>query len=154
MWKWTLRLSEPPKRWISVTAPGMMVSLDAGLKPGRVIAATSRYEVTVTSDIPGGFTIIDWKNEPFTLRHEQSSSADPERPDWGRTLLKQRDRTQVLAGGSADLLWAGDLDRDGRLDLVLRIADNDIGSCLYSLFLSSAGKPFGEHVAQWRTHGC
>ncbi|NMC44121.1 MAG: hypothetical protein GYA46_09405 [candidate division Zixibacteria bacterium] len=62
----------------------------------------------------------------------------------------------VLAlDGLPTLMWAGDLDRDGRLDLILNLT-NHYNVDLYVLFLSSEAGP-GElvrKVAEFRTVGC
>lgn len=62
----------------------------------------------------------------------------------------------VLAlDGLPTLMWAGDLDRDGRLDLIMNLT-NHYNVHLYALFLSSEAGP-GElvrKVAEFRSVGC
>lgn len=71
-------------------------------------------------------------------------------------------RRQIIAmferlamDGSPELIWAGDLDRDGRLDLLLDLTDH-YNVQLYSLFLSSQAGPHEivKLVAQFRHVGC
>ncbi|MDV2996494.1 MAG: hypothetical protein N4J56_006148 [Chroococcidiopsis sp. SAG 2025] len=56
--------------------------------------------------------------------------------------------------GSTALLWAGDLDRDGKLDLLIDIS-NHYHVSLLTLFLSSTNQnKLLEPVAQFKTTGC
>jgi hypothetical protein len=79
-----------------------------------------------------------------------------------RVVLESGDRKQTLFSldGTGDephfeVLWAGDLDRDGKLDLVMTMS----GKYSYyprSIFLSSAAAP-GEllhEVARWDDYSC
>lgn len=43
-------------------------------------------------------------------------------------------------GQTPSLIWAGDLDRDGRLDLLLDVQTVETGGALYRLYLSSLAK--------------
>ena len=67
-------------------------------------------------------------------------------------VLESGTRRQVLyesygwSEGRIQLIWAGDLDRDGRLDLLVDYAEHDAGSAP-TLFLSSQAKP-GELVGE------
>ena len=61
---------------------------------------------------------------PYVLRLQ---ARDPDRTD-ATVVLSHEDRTQVLysAGGFVDdphfrIVWAGDLDRDGKLDLIVNL---------------------------------
>lgn len=58
-------------------------------------------------------------------------------------------------GTSPNILWVGDLDRDGRVDILINIPEHESNSH-YVLFMSSAAKE-GElvgKVAEWRTTAC
>ena len=70
--------------------------------------------------------------------------------------------SQVLASfdaiamdGRPILLWAGDLDRDGKLDLLMDLT-NHYNVTVYTLFLSSMSKGNNllQKVAEFRTVGC
>ncbi len=73
---------------------------------------------------------------------------------WANTQL-----IASFAGLSIDrspaLLWAGDLDRDGKLDLLMDLTYH-YNVTLYSLFLSSAaeGDKLVKLVSQFRNTGC
>lgn len=57
--------------------------------------------------------------------------------------------------GEPYLVWAGDIDRDGKIDLIYDLSDHYIKTHL-ALFLSSAAKA-GELVglvAEWKRHSC
>lgn len=81
-----------------------------------------------------------------------------EATDSGVFLQKGQQKTRLsgLSAGGADsedavsLLWAGDLDRDGGLDLVFAYSGhNNSGVCLYL----SAGADKGALVQQAACHG-
>lgn len=62
-----------------------------------------------------------------------------------RVLLRKGETEQVLATGRdsslcANLIWAGDLDRDGALDLLLDMSSGENAS-IPTLFLSSSARP-------------
>lgn len=77
-------------------------------------------------------------------------------------LLEQGDLKQVLYtwpdgfhDGACYLIWAGDLDGDGRLDLYMYLSDH-YNVTEHTLFLSSAAGPnrLVGRAAMWRTLGC
>jgi hypothetical protein len=52
------------------------------------------------------------------------------------------------------LLWAGDLDRDGRRDLIFQADGSNAGEiCVWLSSRSKADEPAGQ-AACWRTIGC
>lgn len=63
--------------------------------------------------------------------------------------------SQVDIDGRPKLVWAGDLDRDGRLDALLDLTTHYAGH-LYVLFLSSAARrgQLVERVAEFPVSGC
>jgi hypothetical protein len=76
--------------------------------------------------------------------------------------MYQGTRTQTLAefpvidqDGPPQLVWAGDLDRDGNLDALLDLTTSYAGN-LYVLFLSSAARndQLVERVAEFPVGGC
>lgn len=110
----------------------------AGITAGRMVTAHG-YPHDLAYDGPldialGGRTY-----------HLRLDSRDPSFAD-GRVLLSDGIRTQVLydAQGFADephfqIVWAGDLDRDGKLDLVVNL-DRKYSWAPYKLLLSSRAK--------------
>lgn len=73
----------------------------------------------------------------------------------GDTLQTIIEYPILALDGLPTLMWAGDLDRDGRLDLILNLT-NHYNVSLYALFLSSKAGP-GElvrKVAEFRSVGC
>lgn len=70
-----------------------------------------------------------------------------------RQLLVEHDRT--CAEDTPRLIWAGDLDHDGKLDLLMDI-DNHYAPTTYGLFLSSEaeGDDLVKLVAVFRRMGC
>lgn len=72
------------------------------------------------------------------------------------TLKQVLPKVEVVSEDSPPrLLWAGDLDRDGKIDLLFDLTWHYNVTHL-ALFLSSAAKPgeFVGLVAEWRTVGC
>jgi hypothetical protein len=61
-----------------------------------------------------------------------------------------------LQGDSPQVVWMGDLDRDGQLDLFLHDATHESGAQSWTLYLSSQAK--GKHIfgraAQFWIPGC
>lgn len=140
------------------------------LQPGPITVASQRQPLHPA--ILGGLQMrIDWKDEHFILDTDCQPRSDD--PRWGtcRITLTAGDRHQVLAhaNGSRNdagdwergelavpkLLFAGDLDRDGKLDLILDLSDHyDLTQV--TLLLSSeaaSGQMVGE-VATLGTVGC
>ena len=140
------------------------------LKPGPITAATERQPLHST--IPGGLQMrIGWNDAHYILDTDCQPRSDD--PRWGtcRITLTAGDRRQVLAHASGSrndagewergelavpkLLFAGDLDRDGELDLILDLSDHyDLTQV--TLLLSSeaaSGQIMGE-VATLGTVGC
>lgn len=69
-----------------------------------------------------------------------------------QTVVKHK---QIGAESAPSLLWAGDLDRDGKIDLIMDTTDN-YNCRILTLFLSSKAKP-GQLVKQVASHlstGC
>ncbi|MDX2269703.1 MAG: hypothetical protein NW208_16505 [Bryobacter sp.] len=94
---------------------------------------------------------------------------DPRKSDEGpaihsRLMLKSEFGSQVLyewpmglLDQRCELVWAGDLDGDEKLDLFLKLSDH-YNVTEYTLFLSSKSKAKNgklvDRVAHFKTHGC
>jgi hypothetical protein len=90
--------------------------------------------------------------EPF-VDHYRLTISEGNYPVKRRQTLVEMDR--VYEEGKPRLVWAGDIDRDGAVDLLIDQTDHYNVTHLV-LFLSSAAKE-GEilgRVAEWRTTGC
>jgi hypothetical protein len=77
-------------------------------------------------------------------------------PDGASAILQSPAARQVVRqiprGGRCDVLWAGDLDGDGRLDILLHFIDNPARRDLILFLSSGAGKgSLVEPVARLRT---
>lgn len=151
---------------LATDAPGaLMLFRGEGLRPGPVVGARIAADADTLSRV-----------EPLTLGHAHyrfGLECAPARPDGTRACafvlqregVSQRvlefaaytqDGTTVLGNeGGARLLFAGDLDRDGRLDLLLDASDH-YNVSQPTLLLSSqarAGQLAGE-AATHRSVGC
>lgn len=61
-----------------------------------------------------------------------------------------------ISGSGYRFIWAGDLDRDGLLDLIMDMSNNEKGSSNTALFLSSQAEEgqLIKKVAEFKTVGC
>lgn len=137
------RLNTPQAApWKTFVYPGQSIELklSEGVQPEYVA-------LQVLGGVKTGGSINDLLLNDYTFNIFQHS---------GRAL-----KTQTIAAipGSTDgrpkFVWAGDIDRDGKVDVLLNITNHYVVSHLV-LFLSSAAKE-GElvgKVAEWRTTGC
>ncbi len=135
-----------------------------GLTSGPVVTVFSgNWEQSLTEKSPLTFRLADVSYELKIIRSEDTATCEEEGlPLNARLLLTSGESRQVLyslvdCGPDAawHLLWAGDLDRDGKLDLFV-----SVGQGMYDsprkLFLSSkAGKGrLVKEVAELISHGC
>lgn len=131
-------------------------------------------DATDTFLYPGQMRCLSWQSgDSRADRVCLAALGSSIRFDWDsaifedyRFVLRKHDRPniheQVLTRigvfareGAPHLIWAGDLDRDGKIDLLFDEADREFYS-RYTLYLSSAAKD-GElvgKVAEWTTSGC
>jgi hypothetical protein len=98
----------------------------------------------------------------YRLRGVDRRRSDDAPARASRLLLENNDRKQVLyewPSGLLDqhceLIWAGDLDGDGKLDLFMALSDH-YNVTEYTLFLSSRGSggKLVDRVAAFRATGC
>lgn len=90
--------------------------------------------------------------EPFVNNYKLKLYSGS-RPVTKSQVLYEAER--VYEDARPTIVWAGDIDRDGKVDLLLNLSDHYNVSHL-ALFLTSAAKE-GElvgKVAEWRTTGC
>jgi hypothetical protein len=130
----------------------------SGLKPGKVITSTvnkkERFDIGEKLKLNVGT-----KESTFTV---SGAKKDAEWRTGYRIVLESGgmkqtiyERKQVADSSFPSLLWAGDLDGDGKIDLIMDTTDNYNVRNL-TLFLSSKAKP-GKLVEQVATHmstGC
>jgi hypothetical protein len=139
--------------------PLFLVKGVSGLKPGRV-------HTVFTGNLflePGQHLALNLNDQD---QYHFNASAGRKTPDGSnrdyKIELRLGEKTQTIVSmegtdidGPPLLLWAGDLDRDGKLDLLMDLT-NHYNMEMYTLFLSSkAGKGrLLEEVAHFVTVGC
>ncbi|MBL8242314.1 MAG: hypothetical protein JNM66_33115 [Bryobacterales bacterium] len=127
----------------------------------RAVPTARAGNFPLTAEIPVNFRFAGSKVELAVTPSGQSAEVPGgRRVPILHVTLRQHGRLTTLPlvvaeeGNYVNLLWAGDLDGDGRLDLLFE----DTGYNWYStrLFLSSAAKPgqFVGEVAQFYGTGC
>jgi hypothetical protein len=136
-----VKATECPKAYVLLKAPG--------LKPGAVVSAQRRGDELVLGP------------DSYVARTE-GPPADVEICDGKivkRYVLSRGQRRQVLLEGDLcsvfTLRWAGDLDGDGRLDLVLD-ENLDSGATILRVFLSrdATGAAMVREAAKTEHGGC
>ncbi|MDD4053172.1 MAG: hypothetical protein PHR28_14905 [candidate division Zixibacteria bacterium] len=154
---------------------GKRVAIDRPGEPLVLITGVERLETGPVTTLYYGDQFVNLGQEFSILpegRYCYSLSAVGEarlRDGLGEMLLhryalifRHVDTTQILIeypilalDGLPTLLWAGDLDRDGRLDLIMNLT-NHYNVDLYALFLSSKADPGNlvKKVAEFRIVGC
>jgi hypothetical protein len=133
------------KRVTTAPSTGVVVLLQGGgLRTGRI------NEAQVTGSLSGlSAKTIAFAGKTYSL---DARGACDDRRDPCAWTLSQGTREQVLASVRASqytkgvldtdsektgLLWAGDLDADGKLDLVIDVSDHENASANIRVFLSS-----------------
>ncbi len=138
--------------------PLVLVSGVPSIKPGKVV--TSNFNKSERIDIGKTFKLnVGTKESILTVSGVKKDA------EWrnaykivlesGGTKQTVYERKQVSDSSFPSLLWAGDLDGDGKIDLLMDTTDNYNVRNL-SLFLSSKAKP-GKLVQEVATHmstGC
>lgn len=133
----------PALRWLR---PGAVATYNSPQRQLRRLAGRGTLEAVI--DLPSGDSILV---VPLLATKAFLNKLQPEQThDWPLVVLQLRaqNKRQLLQGtlgtcsGTFDprhyLLWAGDLDRDGRPDFLISFIDADGPVHLY---LSSAAKP-------------
>lgn len=118
--------------------PGNAVALFRckSLRPGRVDAANLAFPKDGRAIEPGGNPLrFGFHGRRYALRHTASGAVIAE-GDGKRSVLN--DYGGSSPPFSASLIWAGDLDRDGRLDFLMEF-ESDLGAS-FCLFTSGSAK--------------
>lgn len=135
-----------------------------GLGPGPVATASTGFDLQYDKSYPlvlgGSSYTLQVKPLPAAA-DRANAKADPYQMR-AQLVLQHGDRTQELyalpEGGNDPywrVLWAGDLDHDGKLDLYLQLTGH-YNVSERRLFLSrpAAGKDLVREVAEWIISGC
>ena len=126
-----------------------------GLVAGKVDTPDLRFKnnprtVDDTTAIPLVFKGHAWRLD--VVRHELFLGNGETRMSLGRIASPSDEGVDPDSGLA--LLWAGDLDRDGRLDLVFEGSDKNSGEvCVWLSSRATGGQLVGQ-AACWRTTGC
>lgn len=110
--------------------------------PVNTAAVAMRGEGNALDADPADGWTLRLGHHAYELFTERTESGGHERI---RVLLRKGETEQVLATDRdsslcANLIWAGDLDRDGALDLLLDMSSGENAS-IPTLFLSSSARP-------------
>lgn len=154
---------------------GKKVGVDLPLEPIFLVDAESilsagpvqtvfkgDYDKTLKREFPVTLKLVDASYELKVIGEDSEKCGSDGLPQSARLVLTSGESTQVLyslekCGNDAGwfLLWAGDLDRDGKLDLYLSV-NQHYNVNERKLFLSSqAGKGrMVAEVAEFVTSGC
>lgn len=133
------------------------------LSAGAVITLfAGNWEKSLDEKSPLNFRLGTASYELKVVRSEDTATCEEGLPLNARLLLTSGENRQVLyslvdcGGGAAwHVLWAGDLDRDGRLDLFVNVSPGDYGGSR-KLFLSSKAQKgrLVKEVAELVSYGC
>jgi hypothetical protein len=121
-----------------------------GLEAARAVSRATRKT-------RGSKTVLTLDGTSTTLTDTRRVSR--ENAAHHRVVLRSGDRTQVLmdldAEAESDILWAGDLDGDGKLDLLLRVPSHEAATDV-RLYLSTGakGNELVRQVASQLTANC
>ena len=121
-----------------------------GLVAGKVDTPDLRFKdhprrMDDDTSLPLAFKGRTWRLD--VRRHELFLAEGATSMSFGQVVSP--DGTDTLT-----LLWAGDLDRDGRLDFIFEADGNNSGEiCVWLSGLAKPGEPVGR-AACWRTIGC
>lgn len=156
----------PRTKEISVDLPLQPLFLirGGGLTAGPAITVLEgNWEQAIEEKSPLNLRLADASYELKVVGSEDTATCDEEGlPLNARLLLSTGKDRQVIyslvdCGGGASwyLLWAGDLDRDGKLDLFMSLSPGDHGSSR-KLFLSSKASKgrLVKEVAELVSYGC
>ncbi len=116
-----------------------------GLTPKIIVLDNQRHFLQLDGNCLEGATQCEWIFSDGSTRQVV-----------GRLNGWVQNAAFVSEGGNTGLLWAGDLDRDGRLDLIIDVSDHYNAVAQVRVLLSSAaadGELLGE-VASFSAVGC
>lgn len=122
-----------------------------GLVPGKVDTPDMRFKKRArrmddSTALPIRFNGRTWRLD--VRRHELFVSVGKSSMSLGQVVVPDD------ADVGMSLLWAGDLDRDGRLDFIFDSSGKNSGAiCVWLSSLAKPGEPVGE-AACWTTTGC
>ncbi len=152
--------------------PVLLVHGVKGLTAGSLNSV--RLESSQLFLYPGQFFALIFSNDgnqsqtASIVAQGESTRIDYDTPIFTnyRLLLRSRENQEVhvqeivvvepfWTGSAPTIVWAGDLDRDGMVDILLDVREHE-SNRHYVLYLSGAAKE-GElvgKVAEWKTMGC
>jgi hypothetical protein len=142
--------------------PVFLIARASGLTPGPVETVFHGKEELVTG--PPKTIKLGLRTYSLSVRSRRLRSEPGIASDDSKLVLSVDGRSQTLysLGGPGDpteaywsLLWAGDLDRDGQLDLFVKVASH-YNEALYRLYISSrrAPKEIVHLIGELRSVGC
>jgi hypothetical protein len=136
--------------------PIFLIKGSIPLKPGLVKTVFAGKTTFSPNSLPLSFYLEDESGDTYRISIAKRSDRETK---YHAILVWLNDISQEIspccADNSTELLWAGDLDRDGKLDLLINIS-NHYNVSIPTLFLSSPAKQNNlvEPVAQFVTTGC
>lgn len=148
---------------------GKRVRIPQSIAPIFLVKNASALELGEVQTIlaePISFTVGESISLTLEKQHYQIkfvSTSNDQKPAFGnaKVQLVMGDMTQTLFPemskdeGGLTVIWAGDLDRDGKLDLYVNAAPQDNFESRRLLLSSQAGKgQLVREVAQFKTTGC
>jgi hypothetical protein len=166
--------SQPEQRtgkFITVTPESQQKSIVLIKPQSTIVLAEGKVEGTLydsgTTVYPGQSKMVKLEQKYYFLAGTgeatiEAGSSEPPIKNYGLHLFFQQ-QSQLLfsekgslgSDGRPQIIWAGDLDRDGKLDLLLNLTTH-YNSTRLALFLSSVakGSSLVEMVAELSTTGC
>jgi hypothetical protein len=132
--------------------PHAFLYLLPGLTPGKVDTPDVRFKDQARPMDDSTALALTFNARPWRLdvrQHEIFVTDGSTTMSFGNATV-----TDDGAPDSVALLWAGDLDRDGRLDFIFEGSGNNDGTlCVWLSSRAAAGQLVGR-AACWRTTGC
>ena len=132
----------PDYYWIKSSSRGGLVCFIDGFKISKQNISVSNYKISQLSTKVGDTNKISsmFKGTPFSLAWIENHSYNVDQSIMTPIELELGNTKQIIGQlpnwYTFKLLWAGDMDGDGRLDILVRI-ETDKGNGEYQLFLST-----------------